>query len=223
MAFVGLLSCDGVESGFMKSRKQNKRGTVVCSRTRRSCVMGLGGEGVGQGGEEDEAVAFQVYSPAGMTVEGFFDKSLGRWQSQRSSHNLAFSHFEEIRSELVIESVDAQDDAVQNICATYGEDPATIDISIRMSWEGESDWDENEELKGSTVLVVIKDSPTSGRLLRSEGYAETIPAIGQWTMQDDGCFVLLTPYDRASAEERIWFAGPDLRLRVSLIRTQLVR
>jgi phycoerythrin-associated linker protein len=32
-------------------------------------------------------------------------------------------------------------------------------------------------------------------------------------------FVLVTPYDRASAEERIWFINPNLRFRVSTINT----
>ena len=90
-----------------------------------------------------------------------------------------------------------------------------------MSWEGESDWEENEVLKGSSVLVPIPDASGSnrGRLLRDQGYAEAIAAVGHYHLTDDGTFVLLTDYDRAAAEERIWFATPNLRLRVSLIKT----
>ncbi len=54
---------------------------------------------------------------------------------------------------------------------------------VRMSWEGTSDWDEKEVLKGSSVLVVLKDGPSHGRLLRSVGYTDAVPAAGTWEMQ----------------------------------------
>ena len=44
--------------------------------------------------------------------------------------------------------------------------------------------------------------------------------FGDWEMQPDGTFVLHTLYDRAAAEERIWFGTPDLRMRCSIIKTQ---
>jgi phycoerythrin-associated linker protein len=92
---------------------------------------------------------------------------------------------------------------------------------FRMSWEGESDWNENEVLKGSTILVPIPDpeNPSQGKLLRDQGYAETIPSVGHYHLTEDGTFILLTEYDRATAEEKIWFASPNIRFRVSLIKT----
>jgi phycoerythrin-associated linker protein len=44
-------------------------------------------------------------------------------------------------------------------------------------------------------------------------------AAGDYHFTDDGTFVLLTSYDRAAAEERIWFVNPQLRFRVSMIKT----
>jgi phycoerythrin-associated linker protein len=46
-----------------------------------------------------------------------------------------------------------------------------------------------------------------------------MPAIGEYSFTDDGTFVLITSYDRAAAEEKIWFVNPNLRCRVSLIKT----
>jgi phycoerythrin-associated linker protein len=91
-----------------------------------------------------------------------------------------------------------------------------------MTWEGESDWDEEEDLQGSCILVPIPDPnyPQQGKLLRDRGYAETIPAIGQYSINQEGMFTLITEYDRAAAEERIWFATPNLRFRVSQIKTR---
>lgn len=163
-------------------------------------------------------VTDEVFSAKGMSVEQFFERSLGEWRSQRSSHNLAWTQFEQVTSEIVIRKLENTDDEVAKLCQANGVDEADIMMSVKMSWEGESDWDE-ETSEGESVLCVIKDGARHGRLLRSIGYAETIPAVGNWEMTEDGVFVLDTTYDAAAAEERIWFATPDLRLRVSQIRT----
>ena len=163
----------------------------------------------------------KAWSAAGMTVEDFYKNSIGSWRSLRSSHNIAFAQLEEVNSEIDITGVDQSDEELIQICKTYNVDPKTACSCIRMAWEGTSDWDEDAPpSKGSTVIVVIKDSATKGRLLRSVGYTEEIPAVGDWEMQPDGTFVLHTLYDRAAAEERIWFGTPDLRMRCSIIKTQ---
>jgi phycoerythrin-associated linker protein len=168
-----------------------------------------------------EAATEKAWSAAGMTVEDFYSNSIGSWRSLRSSHNIAFAQLEEVNSEIDITNVDQDDAELIQICKTYNVDPKTACSCIRMSWEGTSDWDdEAPPMKGSTVLVVVKDSENKGRLLRSVGYTEEIPAVGDWEMQPDGTFVLHTLYDRAAAEERIWFGTPDLRMRCSIIKTQ---
>jgi phycoerythrin-associated linker protein len=156
-----------------------------------------------------------------MDIIKFVTLSLGRWRSQRSAHHLAFAHFEAVTSTIEIVALAQDDPEVVNLCQSYQIDPKLTVSPFRMSWEGESDWDEQEVLKGTTVLVPIPEPNTSnkGRLLRDQGYAETIPAVGNYTITEDGTFILQTQYDRATAEEKIWFATPNLRLRVSLIKT----
>lgn len=157
------------------------------------------------------------FSGKGMTVDDFFERSIGEWRSQRSSHNLAWTQFEAVTSDIKIECKGSTDEEVIKLCKQNKVDKT--DFSIGMSWEGESDWDDDEVMEGSAVMSVIKDGENHGRLLRSVGYAETIPAVGNWEMTEDGVFILKTFYDAAAAEERIWFATPDLRMRVSQIRT----
>lgn len=156
-----------------------------------------------------------------MDITQFIERSIGRWRSQRSAHHLAFSHFEAVQSTIDIESLSPVDPAVIDLCKSYDVDPQAVTHPFRMSWEGESDWDENEVLKGSSVLVPVPDPahPHQGKLLRDQGYAETVAAVGRYHLTEDGTFVLHTEYDRAAAEEKIWFATPNLRLRVSLIKT----
>ena len=156
-----------------------------------------------------------------MDITKFVESSLGNWRSQRSAHHLAFSHFEEVTSTIEITSLSQDNPEVINLCKSYDIDPQTIASPFRMSWEGESDWDEAATFEGTTILVPIPDPENlkKGRLLRDQGYAETIPSIGEYEITADGTFVLLTKYDRAMAEEKIWFVTPNLRLRVSLIKT----
>ncbi|MEH2202490.1 MAG: phycobiliprotein lyase [Nostoc sp.] len=155
-----------------------------------------------------------------MEITDFFELSIGRWRSQRSAHHLAFAHFEEVLSNIEIESLSTNDPAVVAICQLYNTEPASITHPFRMTWEGESDWDD-KPISGSTVLVPIPDveNPSRGKLLRDKGYAETIPAVAKYHLSDDGIFTLLTEYELAAAEERIWFANPNLRFRVATIKT----
>ncbi|WP_013324026.1 phycobiliprotein lyase [Gloeothece verrucosa] len=156
-----------------------------------------------------------------MDITEFVELSLGQWRSQRSAHNLAFSHFEQVISTIDIVSLSPEDPAVIALCESHHIEPKLAIHPFQMTWEGESDWEEGEIIKGSTILVPISDpnDPTKGKLLRDQGYAETIPAVGNYHFNEEGTFILLTPYDRAMAEERIWFASPNLRFRVSLIKT----
>lgn len=159
------------------------------------------------------------FSCKGMSVDDFFERSVGEWRSQRSSHNLAWTQFEAVTSDIKIESKGITDEQVIELCKQNQVAAEETNFSIGMSWEGESDWDDDEVMEGSAVMSLIKDGANHGRLLRSVGYAETIPAVGKWEMTEDGVFLLKTFYDAAAAEERIWFATPDLRMRVSQIRT----
>lgn len=158
-----------------------------------------------------------------MDIQEFVARSIGRWRSQRSAHHLAFGHFEAVQSEIDIVSLSPDDPAVIDLCKLYSINPGLAVSPFRMSWEGQSDWDEddNEFVKGTCVLVPIPDREqvNRGKLLRDQGYAEEIAAVGDYTLTDDGTFVLVTAYDRASAEEKIWFVNPNVRCRVSLIKT----
>ncbi len=156
-----------------------------------------------------------------MDIAQFVELSLGRWRSQRSAHHLAFRHFEEITSTIDIVPLEAKDPQVISLCKSYNIDPSKATHPFRMSWEGESDWDEEEIQAGTTILVPIPDpdNPKTGELLRDRGYAETIPAVAKYHLTEDGTFVLITTYEQAAAEEKIWFTSDNLRFRVSLIKT----
>jgi len=152
-------------------------------------------------------------------IEHFVKRSFGTWRAQRSGHNLAFRHVEEVESEIRIAPADQQSPQLAELLALNQVKTSQICCPFSVTWQGTSDWDENATSSGDCLLVPVPDTETTGRLLRSQGYTETIPAVGRYHFSDDHIFVLITPYERASAEERVWFATDDLRLRVALMRT----
>ena len=156
-----------------------------------------------------------------MDIQEFVANSIGHWRSQRSVHHLAFRHFEAVESDIEIIALSANDPDVISLCEVHNTDPKLVVSPFRMSWQGESDWNEHEVLEGTCILVPIPalNQSDKGKLLRDQGYAETISAIGEYYFTEDKTFVLRTSYDRASAEEKIWFINPNVRCRVSLIKT----
>lgn len=169
-------------------------------------------------GDDGATLTQKQYS---MDIQTFVEQSIGQWRSQRSAHHLAFRHFEAIESVIDIVALSSDDPSVIELCQSYDIAVDAITSPFRMSWEGQSDWNEEEELKGTSVLVPVPDPhhPNHGKLLRDQGYAETMEAAGDYQITDEGMFVLVTAYDRASAEEKIWFVNPNMRCRVSLIKT----
>lgn len=155
------------------------------------------------------------------TIQDFVAHSIGHWRSQRSAHHLAFGHFEAVQSEITIALLPVEDSSVIELCQLNHIDPNQAVSPFRMSWEGHSDWDEKSSVKGTSVLVPIpsREHSNQGKLLRDQGYAEEMAAVGDYFFTDDGTFVLTTVYERASAEEKIWFVNPNLRCRVSFIKT----
>jgi phycoerythrin-associated linker protein len=156
-----------------------------------------------------------------MNIAEFVERSIGQWRSQRSAHHLIFAHFEAVKSTIDIVPLANDDGDVVALCKSYAVNPESTIHPFRMTWKGETDWDDNEVMEGTCVLVAVPDStaPNQGKLLRDQGYAETIAAAGQYHLTEDGTFVLMTEYDRAVAEEKIWFVNPNVRCRVSLIKT----
>jgi phycoerythrin-associated linker protein len=156
-----------------------------------------------------------------MNIKEFVELSIGNWRSQRSAHHLAFSHFEAIESDIEIVSISPSDREVAELCKSYDIDPQTAVSPFRMSWSGTTDWDEKEVMEGSCILVPIPDATDlkRGQLLRDRGYAETMAAAGSYHITEDDTFVLVTEYDRAAAEEKIWFVTSNVRYRVSSIKT----
>nr|WP_246841507.1 phycobiliprotein lyase [Chroococcidiopsis sp. TS-821] len=154
-----------------------------------------------------------------MDIQEFFEQSAGKWFSHRTSHHLAFKQSESGKSDITIETLPKDHPEVIKLCEQYEIDPTQASCGARVSWNGTMEWDEEKHV-GSTVLVSVPDpeNPQEGKLLREIGYAEKVPVAGRYIMGSDGALTLITEYETMSSEERLWFASPNLRMRVSVLK-----
>ena len=160
-----------------------------------------------------------------MTIEQFVAQSVGKWRSMRSGHSLAFQQFEDVLSEVSIESIEKDDSAVQDLLSTatsHQGHSSGIVAPFRMEWSAESDWepeDPSQVSSGSCLIIPLKKNDYSGILIRSVGYAESELAESTYQFLDDGTFLLATHYEQSIAEERIWFVSDNVRCRSSVLKT----
>ena len=158
-----------------------------------------------------------------MDIEQFVAQSIGEWRSMRSGHSLAFQQFEDVLSEITIKVFNDDPNKISELIKTSSQ-PADSQYQspFCMEWNAESDWepdDPSEVSSGSCLIVPIPSDETSGKLLRSLGYAEAVAAESDYHFLDDGTFILKTHYDQSIAEERIWFVSEHVRCRSSVLKT----
>ena len=157
-----------------------------------------------------------------MDAVEFFQHSAGRWSSKRTTHHLAFKRAEKGESEIVVETLAADDPEIIALCEMHSIDPSLSVGGSRVQWLGTMAWDRegDENHEGKTVFAIVPDSdnPRKGRLLRERGYAEIVPVVGRFEMDDEDGLVLTTEYETMSSIERFWFATPDLRMRTSAVK-----
>ncbi len=157
-----------------------------------------------------------------MRIEQFVELSEGEWKSMRSGHSLAFQQFEQVVSKIKINSISPNNPEVLEILNSTNNVGCNLVSPFRINWQAESDWDSNETSQvsnGVCILIPIPISSTSGKMLRSVGYAEEINATSNYCFLSDGTLTLTTNYDQTIAEERIWFVSNNVRCRSSVIRT----
>jgi CpeS-like protein. len=154
-----------------------------------------------------------------MNIEEFLELSAGKWFSHRTSHNLAFKKSEEGKSEVIIETLTADHPEVIQLCQQYKISPSAACFGTKVTWHGIMGLNDKKHTS-STVLVTVPDddNPNEGRLLRAMSDAEKTLIAGRYKMGSDEALTLITESETMSSEERLWFASPNLRMRVSVLK-----
>ncbi|MEH2068255.1 MAG: phycobiliprotein lyase [Nostoc sp.] len=154
-----------------------------------------------------------------MNIEEFFELSAGKWFSHRTIHYLALNQSEHGKSEIVIEALPADHPEVSKLCQQYEINSSSASCGLKVTWNGTT---EREQVKhsGSTVLVSIPDAdnPDQGKLLRQIVDTDKTPVPGRYQIDSDGALTLTIEDETMKSEERLWFASPNLRMRVNVLK-----
>ncbi|HIK31965.1 MAG TPA: phycobiliprotein lyase [Oscillatoriales cyanobacterium M59_W2019_021] len=157
-----------------------------------------------------------------MDAMQFFQKSSGKWISQRTTHHLPFRRAEMGSSAIEVKTLAADDPRVVEICQIHEIDPSHAAGGAFVQWNGSMQWDreDDENHAGSTVFAIVPDAdnPQKGKMLRERGYAEIVPVAGQYVMDEEDGLVLITEYETMSSIERFWFASDGVRMRTSTVK-----
>lgn len=153
-----------------------------------------------------------------MDIQEFFQQSTGKWVSQRTSHYLVQNQSENVKSDLMVELLSQDHSTVVQLCQQHDVDPAQVLCSVKMDWNGIVDRLPKAQT-GSSLLVIVPnlDLTKQGRLLRqASDSAQSLS--GQYSMGDDEVLTLTVEGENLYAEERIWFANPNFRMRTSVLK-----
>lgn len=156
-----------------------------------------------------------------MDGKEFFINSAGKWISQRTTHHLPFRRAETGGSEITVEALAADHPKIIEICQMHEVDPSLTVGGAFVEWIGSMAWDrENENHTGTTVFALVPDTdnPRKGKLLRERGYAEIMPVVGDYHLDEEDGLVLITEYETMSIVERFWFVQENIRLRSSTVK-----
>ena len=105
-----------------------------------------------------------------MKIKKFVDRSLGEWDSMRSTHSLAFKQFDQTIGLISIEALPLKNPSVEELLAKNktSKNAASSPFSIRWKIDSESSHQDNIDNKeGECILVPIPSTNSSGIILRS--------------------------------------------------------
>ncbi|MDZ7959152.1 MAG: phycobiliprotein lyase [Aulosira sp. DedQUE10] len=154
-----------------------------------------------------------------MNIEEFLELSAGKWFSHRTSHLVADKQSEGSKSDIIIEILTADHPEVVKLCQKYDVNSSSASYGAKVTWNGTMEL-KGDKHSGSTILVLIPDEDKSneGKLLRETGDREKALIAGRYKLGSDEALTLNTESETMWSEERLWFASPNLRMRVSVFK-----
>jgi CpeS-like protein len=153
-----------------------------------------------------------------MTMMEFFRKSEGTWFTQRAVHHFDLVADESGESNITIEVLEKDDPKVKEVCEAQGIDPNSATGGASFSWQVNLDTRELSNANAAILVDIPNETGRTGKLLRNQGYVESIPVVSRYNFADDGVLTIDTDYDKNQGQERCWFVTDDFRVRVSSVR-----
>ena len=154
-----------------------------------------------------------------VTMMDFFRKSEGEWLTQRAVHHFDSAADESGESNLTIKVLERDDPKVKEVCEAQGMDRNRAMGAASFTWQANLDL-RSVDPNNAAILVDIPtdESGQTGKLIRNQGYVESIPVVSRYRFTDDGVLTINTDYENNQGQERCWFVTDDFRVRVSTVR-----
>lgn len=159
-----------------------------------------------------------------MNIQGFFQLSCGRWFTQRTCHQLGQLSSAAQTAQMVFEAVDLDDLGVKTLCESAAVNLENALCAVKISWQ-EQRFQPQQPKQGKLIMVPISttDTDDQGQILQQMDSGEI--NCFNFHIDPDQKLVLKGSLNHLTLEEHIWFASPNLRLRMSLLKraNQLLR
>ena len=156
-----------------------------------------------------------------ITINQFIKKSLGEWNSLRSTHSLAFQEVENSTSKIVIKELEIKNKNVVELLEKYNLRSKSSFIALTISWQALSDWEMDKKIEADkTILLFLPKDKNKGIVLRNKGYTESGISSSEYLIDENDNLNIKTIYSSTISEERICFLSTHIRSRYSVIRNQ---
>lgn len=150
-----------------------------------------------------------------MELVEFIESCDGKWFSQRTSYRLgqAESWHQSDKGDLFVDFLAADEAAIQQICQAAGLEPNQSLGGLSSRWP-----DSLIRKAGSSLTVLVKQEASEAGVLLIQSRPGQAAQQGRYQFLPNQSLSLVMEDEQHYAEERIWFAHPNLRLRTSLMR-----
>ena len=154
-----------------------------------------------------------------MDIKAFLNLCTGNWFSQRTNYNLAGETTASSKADLTVAMILPEDSRVIALCQQYRIDPKQSLGGLLYSWDTSVDWGKPKQ-KGSSLMVFISDNENCnrGKLLTNAVPKLGAKASGSYVLAQDDALTLTIDTEGTNAEERLWFASDNLRLRSTVVK-----
>lgn len=154
-----------------------------------------------------------------MDIQEFFEQSAGKWFAQRTHYNLTNPAAGSSKAEIEVEFLAADTPEIRQLCQQQHVSSAQSCAGLKIGWDNSVDWGGTKQ-KGFAILVAIPDfeNPQTGKLLRASSNPKEQTLSGRYILGADEALTLTLENGTLQAEERLWFASPNLRLRSSFVK-----
>lgn len=141
----------------------------------------------------------------------FFERSVGKWTSQRRYYTLKSGETQEVTSHLTIEFLESGHPALTALEAVHALEQGLV-CGVQFGWESNYTRPSGKQSTGSTAFGI-----RGNRLYRDRGFATPKPVVATYQMRDRNTMQLHTEYSGSVFDEELKLVGSNYRTRQTIM------